>query len=123
MACEVYSGRLTLVETDVLIEYFMRVREINRGLERAGAAHAALPSSGRSYLVGEFERNQAKADEVLNEALPRYGDEPLINATERALYRVEVLYSLQRRGPSHSILSGRRFSIASPAPAQATPRE
>ncbi len=84
------DGRLRKNEIAALLEYANRIAEINRGLDRAGDAHAAQPG-GSDHLKSEFERNQAKASEVLE--LRANGQEPLINEAERALYRVELLYS------------------------------
>ena len=86
------DGRLTELEIDILLEYANKIAEINRGLDRAGDAHAAQPG-GSSHLSDEFSRNQAKANEVLYEESNRFGDEPLIDATERALYRIVLVYS------------------------------
>ena len=58
------DGRLDGDEIDTLIEYENRIEELNRGLERAGDAHAAgFP--GMANLEQEFQRNQAKAREIL----------------------------------------------------------
>jgi hypothetical protein len=84
------DGRLRKNEIAVLLEYANKIAEINRGLDRAGAAHAAQPG-GSDLLNSEFARNQAKANEVLEP--PDDGKEALINEAERALYRVELLYS------------------------------
>ena len=84
------DGRLRKNEIAVLLEFANKIAEINRGLDRAGAAHAAQPG-GSDLLNSEFARNQAKANEVLEP--PDDGKEPLINEAERALYRVELLYS------------------------------
>ena len=86
------DGRLTQNEIDVLLEYASRVAEINRGLDRAGDAHASQPS-GSDHLTNEFARNQAKANEVLYEESGRFGNESLIDAAERALFRVGLAYS------------------------------
>src|SRR5688572_12291362 len=37
------DGRLSSESLRVLMDYYDRVQEMNRGLERAGAAHAAMP--------------------------------------------------------------------------------
>jgi hypothetical protein len=84
------DGRLKKNEIAVLLEYSNKVAEINRGLDRAGAAHTRQPG-GSDLLSSEFVRNQAKANEVLEP--PDEGKEPLINEAERALYRVELLYA------------------------------
>jgi hypothetical protein len=84
------EGRLRKNEVAVLLEYANKIAEINRGLDRAGAAHAAQPG-GSDLLSSEFARNQAKANEVIEPADD--GQEPLINQAERALYRMDMLYS------------------------------
>ena len=85
------DGRLRgRTKSPLSLEYANKIAEINRGLDRAGAAHAAQPG-GSDLLNNEFARNQAKANEVLEP--PDDGKEPLINEAERALYRVELLYS------------------------------
>jgi hypothetical protein len=84
------DGRLRENEIAVLLQYANKIAEINRGLDRAGAAHAAQPGGG-DLLTSEFARNQAKANEVLEPQDD--GKEPLINEAERALYRVVLLYS------------------------------
>lgn len=84
------DGRLTENEIAVLLQYANKVAEINRGLDRAGAAHMAQPG-GSDLLNREFARNQAKANEALE---PKDdGQESLIDESERALYRVGLLYS------------------------------
>jgi hypothetical protein len=90
------DGRLDDNEIDTLIEYENRIEELNRGLERAGAAHAA-GNAGAARLEDEFRRNRAKAHEILEEKSPRFGNQPLFDATETALFRVDAVYASWRR--------------------------
>lgn len=82
------DGRLEDMEIDVLVEYGNRIEELNRGLERAGDAH-----SDGARMVREFKRNRAKALEILEEKSPRFGDRPLIDAAQDALFRMEDVYA------------------------------
>jgi hypothetical protein len=85
------DGRVRKKEVAALLEYANKIAEINRGLDRAGAAHAAHPG-GSDLLNSEFSRNQAKANEVLEP--PDDGKEPLINEAVRALSCGTALLSL-----------------------------
>ena len=87
------DGHLTKPEIDTLVEYINRAEELNRGLERAGAAHAASPG-GSKALEDEYRRNVAKANEILNEEDPdRFGGAPLIDAADWCLHKMDDLYS------------------------------
>lgn len=79
------DGVLSDNEVYALIEWVNRIEELNRGLERAGAAHAAYHEEAARQ---EFERNQAKAVEIRDERLERHGDRPLLEATQDVLFRL-----------------------------------
>jgi hypothetical protein len=85
------DGRLDDNEIDTLIEYENRIEEVNRGLERAGDAHARQQEDP-VRLRDEFARNRAKAREILENKSPRFGDQALFDATETALFRIERVY-------------------------------
>lgn len=67
-----------------LIEYINRVEELNRGLERAGEAHA-----GERYaqVQQEYNRNYAKATELMDK--PFSGGKPLFDVARSALFRLD----------------------------------
>jgi hypothetical protein len=76
---------LTQAEVATLIEYVNRVEEINRGLERAGEAHAA---DRHAQLLQEHGRNRAKAAELINRPVVRDG-KALFDLGRDALFRLE----------------------------------
>jgi hypothetical protein len=78
------EGLVSLNEHGALIEYINRVEELNRGLERAGEAHAA----GRDVrLAEEFERNRLKAEMFFN-AERRLEDKSLSDAVKDTVLRL-----------------------------------
>jgi len=80
------DGVLDGSEVYALVEYVNRVEELNRGLDRAGQAHA---SKDDPWLATEFARNLAKARELLDEKLERHGGRSVFHAAEAALFRLE----------------------------------
>jgi hypothetical protein len=80
------DGSLTPVEIVVLVDFENRIEELNRGLERAGEA-AAAPVFEKEKVGREWRRNQAKAKEITEEVLDRYGGWPLMRAAEDTLKR------------------------------------
>jgi len=62
------------------------VEEINRGLERAGQAHAA---NREPQLNEEFGRNRIKAEEFLRKLEPRFDNRSLFDVAQTALFRLE----------------------------------
>jgi hypothetical protein len=86
------DGQLSWNEIDALVEYANRIEEVNRGLDRAGDAHAAQPMGG-DWLKQEFGRNQSKAWEILEEESRRFSNRSIIEATESALFRLDGIYA------------------------------
>lgn len=90
------DGQLTHPEIDLLVEFSNKVDEINRGLERAGAAHSKDPESSK-WLEQEYNRNVAKANEVVevdtaeNKIALSVADQVLAE-----LLRVERIYAKRR---------------------------
>jgi hypothetical protein len=83
------EGLLSLNEHAALIEYINRIEELNRGLDRAGAAHAA----GRDLrLAEEFNRNRAKAEEFFK-VEKRLVDHSLYDATKETVFRLDEEFS------------------------------
>jgi hypothetical protein len=83
------EGLLSIDEVGALVEYVNRVEELNRGLDRAGAAHAA----GRAtQLTEEFERNLAKA-EGFSKVERRFYNQSLYDASKDAVYRLDEEFS------------------------------
>jgi hypothetical protein len=79
------EGSLRSGEIGVLVEYINRATEVNRGLDRAGAAHAA----GQLELVAqEYARNLAKVRE-LEAPEVRFKSRSLFDATKDAVMRLE----------------------------------
>jgi hypothetical protein len=68
------EGRLTGSEVSLRVEYVNRVDELNRRLDRAGAAHAAHTEL---LLAEEFGRNCLKAEAIFETALERHGGQTL----------------------------------------------
>jgi hypothetical protein len=77
--------KLTKEETAALIEYVIRAEEINRGLERAGAAHMANQTDA---LTEEFIRNLAKVEEMLTKKDERLGGLTVFEVAQAALARL-----------------------------------
>jgi hypothetical protein len=75
------DGLLSMDETGAPVEFINRSEEINRGLDRAGDAHAA---DNREWLDDEHQRNVTKASNLLEKKLERRGDLRLINAAQAA---------------------------------------
>jgi hypothetical protein len=86
------DGRLDIDDIGTLVDYGNRMEELNRGLERAGDAHAA-GVGGMGLLAQEFQRNMAKAREILEAKSNRYDDQTLLDATEVALLRLNRVYA------------------------------
>lgn len=80
------DGRLTLNETGALLEFVMRAEELNRGLDRAGEAHAA---AAWERLEDEYKRNVEKVRHILDVPDKRFGGDTLFDAAQRALFRIE----------------------------------
>jgi hypothetical protein len=82
------EGEFTLNEQAALIEYLNRVEELNRGLERAGAAHAA----DKVGLLGEeATRNLQKAEGLLRSEV-RFQNRSLYVAASDAVYDLDLDY-------------------------------
>jgi hypothetical protein len=73
---------LDVLDVSALVEYVNRVEEINRGLERAGDAHAANDDAA---IQEEHGRNVLKAKELLEQPLARHGDRILFDAVTTIL--------------------------------------
>lgn len=95
------EGALTSEETAVLIEYVMRIEELNRGLDRAG--QAAITNQP-ALAAEEFNRNCLKTSNILTEKLPRRGQRTVYEATWETVFRVEDTFK-------HSWLYNRVRSI------------
>ena len=70
------------------MEYVNRIEEVNRGLERAGDAHAA---NDQNAIAQEHGRNVSKVREILEQRLPRHGNRILFDAVS------EILMALRSR--------------------------
>jgi len=77
------DGVLDDNEVYTLIEWVNRIEELNRGLDRAGAAHAAKDEAGAR---DEYSRNRAKAEEIRDEILERHGGVALLDAAQDVLF-------------------------------------
>lgn len=77
------EGLLAEQEITTLVEYLARSEELNRGLERARAAHAA----GGDINV-EFGRNCEKAKSMLATERAEYGGQALVPAVEALIERL-----------------------------------
>lgn len=84
------EGALSNDETAVLIEYVMRIEELNRGLERAGQA-AILDRS--NALAAEFNRNREKTTNILVKKLERYKGRTIYEAAWQTAFRLEDTYN------------------------------
>jgi hypothetical protein len=80
------DGVLDSNEVYALVEFVNRIEEMNRGLDRAGNAHALQDAR---LLLSEHKRNVAKATEILEEKLERHRGQSVFDATEDALIRLE----------------------------------
>jgi hypothetical protein len=90
------DGKLTDAEIDLLVEFSNKVDEINRGLERAGAAHAANPE-GSKWLDQEYERNVAKAAEAVEvDTAENKNSLSMVDSVLAALLRVDRIYAKRR---------------------------
>jgi hypothetical protein len=70
----------------VLVEYMNRVEELNRGLDRAGSAHAARDAI---LIAEESSRNKLKAETIRTEKSDRHEDQTLYDGAWAALTRLE----------------------------------
>ncbi len=86
------AGPLTNREIDTLIQYFNKVDEINRGLDRAG------DESDIDLVRREYARNCAKATEMLSK--PIYSGEPgaMIEVANMAMLRMTQVYNAAKAG-------------------------
>jgi hypothetical protein len=83
------EGSLTFNEVGILVEYVNRIEELNRGLDRAGEAHAA----GREpQMMEEFDRNLIKA-EGFSKVERRLENQSLFCATKDAVYRLDETFN------------------------------
>jgi hypothetical protein len=80
------DGVLDGSEVYALVEYVNRVEELNRGLDRAGNAHALQDAR---LLLSEHKRNVAKATELLDQQLERHDGQSVFDAVQAALFRLE----------------------------------
>jgi hypothetical protein len=80
------DGVLDGNEVYALVEFVNRIEEMNRGLDRAGNAHALQDPR---LLLSEHKRNVTKAMEILEEKLERHHGQSVFDATQAALYRLE----------------------------------
>jgi|SRR5688572_24729183 len=81
------EGNLGINEIGALLEYGMSTEELNRGLDRAGQAHAAGPNLA-NWLEEEFGRNRLKASKIIDKKQERYEGETVRDAAEAALFRL-----------------------------------
>jgi hypothetical protein len=90
------DGKLSDAEIDLLVEFSNKIDEINRGLERAGAAHAANPG-GSKWLDEEYERNVAKAVETVEvDTAENKNALSVVDSVLAALFRVNRIYAKRR---------------------------
>jgi hypothetical protein len=83
------EGALKDGETGVVVEYVMRIKELNRGLDRAG--QAALTNQS-SLIAAEFDRNLLKAKNILTKQFDRNENLPVFDATWKIVFRLEGKY-------------------------------
>lgn len=74
---------VTLNQKGVLVEYVNRIEELNRGLDRAGAADRAAEAAA------EFNRNCIKANSILHDPLQRHGNLSLFNGAIAAILSIQ----------------------------------
>jgi hypothetical protein len=86
------DGQLSPTEIDLLVEFSNKIDEVNRGLERAGDAHAAQPEEVSAWLKQEHRRNVAKSMEVVDVDTAHGRTTPLIDDVLAALWRVKKVY-------------------------------
>jgi len=90
------EGKLTQTEVRALLEYVMRIDELNRGLDRAGdAATADAPLR----LNDEYSRNVAKVEHVLDSPPGPVLGVSLFDQAEAALRRVERTHWFRPKPP------------------------
>lgn len=87
------DGVLDENDVYVLIEWVNRIEELNRGLDRAGDAHASNDAAGAR---NEYSRNLAKAREIIEESLERFHGQTLLDAAESIFFRLEEGGSMRR---------------------------
>lgn len=80
------EGALSGDETAVLIEYVMRIEELNRGLERAGQAVFLNQST---VVAEEFIRNRLKTTDILVKKLEHYKGRTIYEAAWETAFRLE----------------------------------
>jgi hypothetical protein len=85
------AGPLTNREIDTLIRYANKVDEINRGLDRAS------DESDDCTLRREYERNCAKATEMLSTPMYPDGSVAMIDAATMAMLRMTQVYNAAKR--------------------------
>jgi hypothetical protein len=86
------DGQLSPTEIDLLVEFSNKIDEVNRGLERAGDAHAAQAEQVSEWLKQEHRRNVAKAKEVIEIDSAHTRAIPLLDNALDALFRVKKIY-------------------------------
>lgn len=79
------EGLLNDNETSALIEYVMKAEELNRALDRAGAASV---SNIQPSIVTETNRTRATVTEILEYTQQSLGGQTLLDAAEAAVYRL-----------------------------------
>jgi hypothetical protein len=79
------EGQFTAIEVSALVQYVMRVGELNRGLQRAGEAAAA---NLRDLLDSEFDRNLEKVNGILRDEQWHLEGLTVYEVAELALYRL-----------------------------------
>jgi len=77
------EGHLNQMEITALVEYMARAEELNRGLERARAAHAA-----HGEIETEYQRNCEKAKGILNTKIDLFGGVSLVDAVRGSIGRL-----------------------------------
>lgn len=88
------EGNLDINQIGALLEYLARADELNRGLDRAGQAHAAGPG-GNDWLTQEFNRNRSKAADIVETKYERLGDMTVFDASQAALFALQRRHSLE----------------------------
>lgn len=80
------EGLLETDEVHAILEYMMRIEELNRGLERARSAAASESLFG---VNSEYSRNQEKVRELIDQKQDRFDGETLSDAVAAALSRLD----------------------------------